>query len=181
VSFSVDMAGNRTGTWTKGATSAAQYPVGTNYAAHGALTVNGPSNVMQWDAALRITQNTGANGEVSDHLRHVWAPFLDHCGHESVHRVQLLDSRAVNGDRYGERPVDEEDAGRVWPGRKAGVGARTFENLTAEARRTLSYADAGGIQGVRVRGEHGEGVGRGSEVEEVGHEHRGATNCRKDK
>jgi hypothetical protein len=65
VSFSVDMAGNRTGTWTKGATSAAQYPVGTNYAAHGALTVNGPSNVMQWDAALRITQNTGANGEVS--------------------------------------------------------------------------------------------------------------------
>jgi hypothetical protein len=64
-SFSVDMAGNRTGTWSKGVASTAQYQAGTNYAAPGALTVNGLSNLMQWDAALHLTQNTGANGEVS--------------------------------------------------------------------------------------------------------------------
>jgi YD repeat-containing protein len=49
----------------QGVASTAQYQAGTNYAAPGALTVNGLSNAMQWDAALRMTQNTGANGEVS--------------------------------------------------------------------------------------------------------------------
>jgi YD repeat-containing protein len=64
-SFSVDMAGNRTGTWTKRVASTAQYQAGTNYAAPGVLTVNGLSNEMQWNAALNLTQSTGANGEVS--------------------------------------------------------------------------------------------------------------------